>query len=151
VKHKATARFWNHFWALPTAVQEIARKNYQILRDNPRYPYITLQESRKTLVRSRDGGSRGTRGQVLRFASRKWHDRRRIPATALLLSVGVTFGAGNGVLVRSSVVSGWPGRTSAGTISLQEIKKQVYVSERQDEYDLLEIREILARKAARAP
>jgi len=30
VKHKTTARFWNHFHALPAPVQEIARKNYQI-------------------------------------------------------------------------------------------------------------------------
>jgi hypothetical protein len=44
VKHKTTARFWNHFHALPAPVQETARKNYRILRENPRHPSLRFKK-----------------------------------------------------------------------------------------------------------
>jgi hypothetical protein len=44
VKHKTTARFWSRFHALPVPVQEIARKNYQILKDNPRHPSLRFKK-----------------------------------------------------------------------------------------------------------
>ena len=44
MKHKTTARFWNHFHVLPAPVQETARKNYQILRENPRHPSLRFKK-----------------------------------------------------------------------------------------------------------
>ena len=37
-------RFWNRFRALPVPVQEIARKNYQILKENPRHPSLRFKK-----------------------------------------------------------------------------------------------------------
>jgi hypothetical protein len=44
VKHKTTARFWNRFYALPLPIQEIARRNYEILKENPRHPSLRFKK-----------------------------------------------------------------------------------------------------------
>lgn len=36
--HKTTYRFWSCFYALPKSVQETARKNYELLKENSRHP-----------------------------------------------------------------------------------------------------------------
>ena len=38
--HRTTTRFWSCFEALPKPVQETAKKNYQLLKDNPRHPSL---------------------------------------------------------------------------------------------------------------
>lgn len=37
-------RFWIGFYALPVAIQEIARKNYAILKENPRHPSLRFKK-----------------------------------------------------------------------------------------------------------
>ncbi|WP_295454263.1 hypothetical protein [uncultured Thiodictyon sp.] len=44
MKHKTTARFWNCFYALPEAVQGVTRKNYELLKQNPRHPSLQLKK-----------------------------------------------------------------------------------------------------------
>ena len=44
MKHKTTARFWNRFYALPLPIQEIARRNYEILKENPRHPSLRFKK-----------------------------------------------------------------------------------------------------------
>lgn len=38
--HRATRQFWSHFGRLPEAVQRTARRNFQLLRENPRHPSL---------------------------------------------------------------------------------------------------------------
>ena len=38
--HRATTRFWSCFDALPESVQELARKNFELLKENPRHPSL---------------------------------------------------------------------------------------------------------------
>lgn len=38
--HRATAGFWKRFDAQPERVQTLARKNYQLLGDDPRHPSL---------------------------------------------------------------------------------------------------------------
>jgi hypothetical protein len=40
VKSVATRRFWNLFSALPSDVQNLAVKNYQLWRENPSHPSL---------------------------------------------------------------------------------------------------------------
>lgn len=42
--HKATARFWACFYALPEQVQKIAQKNYELLKENPRHPSLRFKK-----------------------------------------------------------------------------------------------------------
>lgn len=35
--HKATQRFWTALESLPSSVQNTARKNFELLKDNPRH------------------------------------------------------------------------------------------------------------------
>lgn len=44
MKHRTTARFWIGFRALPVAIQDIARKNYAILKENPRHPSLRFKK-----------------------------------------------------------------------------------------------------------
>jgi hypothetical protein len=46
--HKATSEFWACFNALPQNVQELARKNFQLLKDNPQYPSLHFKKIGKT-------------------------------------------------------------------------------------------------------
>ena len=36
--HKATFRFWSYFYKLPKLTQKLARKNFSLLKENPRHP-----------------------------------------------------------------------------------------------------------------
>lgn len=42
--HKTTARFWSCFYALPLPVQELARKNYELLKENPKHPSLHFKK-----------------------------------------------------------------------------------------------------------
>ena len=42
--HRTSARFWDCFNSLPEQVQEIARKNYQLLERNPRHPSLRFKK-----------------------------------------------------------------------------------------------------------
>jgi len=42
--HKTTTRFWSCFYALPQPVQELARKNYELLKENPRHPSLHFKK-----------------------------------------------------------------------------------------------------------
>lgn len=44
MKHFATADFWFHYRLLPPAVQEIADKNFALLKENPRHPSLRLKK-----------------------------------------------------------------------------------------------------------
>jgi hypothetical protein len=38
VRHSTTAGFWRHYRGLPPAIRQLARKNYRLLRENPKHP-----------------------------------------------------------------------------------------------------------------
>lgn len=40
MRHKASSRFWRFFEALPPDVQDLARKNFTLLKANPRHPSL---------------------------------------------------------------------------------------------------------------
>jgi len=40
LKHYASSKFWALYDALPREVQEVADKNYELLRKNPRHPSL---------------------------------------------------------------------------------------------------------------
>jgi len=40
LKHRATSRFWACLDKVPAEVQELARKNYDLLRSNPYHPSL---------------------------------------------------------------------------------------------------------------
>ena len=40
MKHRATSRFWACLDKVPAEVQELARKNYDLLRSNPYHPSL---------------------------------------------------------------------------------------------------------------
>jgi hypothetical protein len=42
--HRTTSRFWRCFYALPEKVQALARKNYDLLRQEPRHPSLRLKK-----------------------------------------------------------------------------------------------------------
>jgi hypothetical protein len=42
--HRASARFWTLFELLPEAVQEVARKNFELLKDNPSHPSLHFKK-----------------------------------------------------------------------------------------------------------
>ncbi len=44
MKHRTTARFWSCFYSLPEAAQGIARKNYELLKRNPRHPSLHFKK-----------------------------------------------------------------------------------------------------------
>jgi hypothetical protein len=54
--HRTTARFWACFHALPQQVQQLARKNYNLLRENPRHPSLRFKKVGK-LWSARVGGN----------------------------------------------------------------------------------------------
>jgi hypothetical protein len=54
--HRTTARFWACFHALPEQVQQLARKNYNLLRENPRHPSLRFKKVGK-LWSARVGGN----------------------------------------------------------------------------------------------
>ena len=42
--HRTTARFWTYFDSLPETVQAVARKNFQLLKDNPAHPSLHFKK-----------------------------------------------------------------------------------------------------------
>ncbi len=40
MRHRATSRFWTRLDGLPADVQELARKNYGLLKSNPYHPSL---------------------------------------------------------------------------------------------------------------
>jgi hypothetical protein len=44
MKHFALPRFWQHYRQLPNAVQELADKNYELLKADPRHPSLHLKK-----------------------------------------------------------------------------------------------------------
>ena len=40
MKHRASKKFWQHYHRLPTAIQDLADKNFAILKANPRHPSV---------------------------------------------------------------------------------------------------------------
>lgn len=45
--HRATTRFWELLSALPLDIQELARKNFELLRTNPRHPSLHFKKTGK--------------------------------------------------------------------------------------------------------
>lgn len=44
MRHKATKAFWAHFDMLPEDAQELARKNFQLLKENPQHPSLHFKK-----------------------------------------------------------------------------------------------------------
>jgi len=42
--HKTTTRFWSCFDSLPPHIQDLARKNFEILRENPQHPSLHFKK-----------------------------------------------------------------------------------------------------------
>ncbi len=42
--HRTTPQFWARFHNLPESVQEIARKNFDLLQENPRHPSLHFKK-----------------------------------------------------------------------------------------------------------
>jgi hypothetical protein len=43
VKHYTSSDFWALYWALPVEIRELAEKNYQLLKENPRHRSLQLK------------------------------------------------------------------------------------------------------------
>lgn len=46
-RHKAAPEFWLHFDRLPSEVQTLARKNYELLKSDPRHPSLQFKKAGK--------------------------------------------------------------------------------------------------------
>lgn len=44
MKHEATPRFWQLYRALPASLQELADKNFELLKNNPQHPSLHLKK-----------------------------------------------------------------------------------------------------------
>ncbi len=44
MRHFTTPEFWEHFARLPEEVQRLARKDFQTLKQDPRYPSLRLKK-----------------------------------------------------------------------------------------------------------
>lgn len=42
--HRTTARFWGCFHALPEPIQKLARRNFELLKENPRHPSLRFKK-----------------------------------------------------------------------------------------------------------
>ena len=42
--HRTTPQFWVRFDKLPESVQELARKNFELLKQNPKYPSLHFKK-----------------------------------------------------------------------------------------------------------
>ncbi len=45
--HKATVRFWACFNQLPQTTQKLAKKNYVLLKENPKHPSLHFKKTGK--------------------------------------------------------------------------------------------------------
>lgn len=52
MRHFASPRFWQHFDALPDDVQQLARRCYALLRQNPMHPSLHFKPVRAGRYRS---------------------------------------------------------------------------------------------------
>lgn len=43
MKHLTSSEFWALYWKLPTEIRELADKNYELLKENPRHPSLRLK------------------------------------------------------------------------------------------------------------
>jgi len=43
VKHYTSSDFFRLYWALPFEIRELADKNYELLKENPRHPSLQLK------------------------------------------------------------------------------------------------------------
>ena len=44
MKHRTTARFWACYADLPEAVQKVARRNFDLLKQNPSHPSLHFKK-----------------------------------------------------------------------------------------------------------
>ncbi len=42
--HRATPQFWERFEALSAEIQKLARKNFDLLKENPRHPSLHFKK-----------------------------------------------------------------------------------------------------------
>jgi hypothetical protein len=42
--HRASSRFWTQFANLPDTVQKVARKNFELLKDDPSHPSLHFKK-----------------------------------------------------------------------------------------------------------
>ena len=52
MKHFTSAKFWRYFDALPIEIQQQARNNYELLKQNPHYPSLQLKSVKNGAFRS---------------------------------------------------------------------------------------------------
>ena len=43
MKHYTSSDFWELYWKLPNEIRELADKNYELLKENPRHPSLQLK------------------------------------------------------------------------------------------------------------
>jgi hypothetical protein len=46
LKHLTSPDFWESFDQLPTEIQQLARANYELLKNDPRHPSLRLKKAR---------------------------------------------------------------------------------------------------------
>lgn len=44
MNRRATAKFWKRYHALPNNIQELANKNFELLKSNPLHPSLHFKE-----------------------------------------------------------------------------------------------------------
>ncbi len=44
MRHFETTEFWDHYQRLPTLVQQLADKNFALLKQNPQHPSLRLKK-----------------------------------------------------------------------------------------------------------
>lgn len=44
MKHFASPDFWFHYRLLPAAIQELADRNFELLKENPRHPSLRFKK-----------------------------------------------------------------------------------------------------------
>lgn len=44
MNHFATSDFWNCYRRLPKDVQQLADKNFELLKEDPRHPYLHFKK-----------------------------------------------------------------------------------------------------------
>jgi hypothetical protein len=47
MRHFTTPSFWESYDRLPLEIQELADKNYKLLKDNPGHPSLRLKKAKK--------------------------------------------------------------------------------------------------------
>ena len=47
MRHFASPSFWERYEELPTAIQELADKNFELLKANPKHPSLHLKKAGK--------------------------------------------------------------------------------------------------------